>query len=100
MVVALVLCLTVSMIANIAMGFLWADDKVMIKQMGEHNRELWTQVNNLDESARFWMAAFKQSDLGFVTLCDNLRYVSISRRDERGRFCGRVTVGEIVRGEV
>ena len=100
MVIALVLCLTVSMIANIAMGFLWVDDKVMIKQLGEYNRELWSKVNHLDESARLWRTAFKQSDLDFDTLCDNLRYVSISRRDERGRFCGRVTAEQIVRGEV
>lgn len=100
MVVALVLCLIVSMIVNIAMGFLWAEDKVMIKQVCEYNRELWSKVNHLDESTRFWMAAFKQSNLDFVTLCDNLRNVSISKRDERGRFCGMVTVEQIVRGEV
>ena len=100
MVVALVLCLTVSMIVNIAMGFLLADDKVIIKQLGEYNRELWTQVNHSDESTRFWMAAFKQSNLDFVTLCNNLRNVSISKRDERGRFCGKVTAEQIVRGEV
>lgn len=100
MVIELVLCLTVSMIVNIAMGFCWADDKVMIKQLGEYNRELWSKVEKLSIASDFWMNSSNQNYTDFIKLCYRLSEYSISKRDERGRFCGRVTAEQIVRGEV
>ena len=100
MVVALALCLAVSIMVNIAMGFLWADDKVMIKQLGEHNRELADKINqHYDDTVRY-----DRKVTSLIDRLDKIRLtlegVSISKRDERGRFCGRVTSEQIMRGQL
>lgn len=100
MVVALVLCLTVSMIVNITLGFLWADDKVMIKQLGEYNRELADEIDSKSTGLIFWREMWMEEKARRDRLLCTMETFSISKRDERGRFCGKVTAEQIVRGEV
>lgn len=105
MVVALIAlggALAVSVFVNACFWVSRRKDKRLIRQMQEYNIRVGKEYDEAIDDIRASLDHVRGAYLGLLMSVRSLDFqnVSITKRDDKGRFCGRVTVQQILRGEI
>ena len=105
MVVALIVLggvLAVSVLANACLMVSRRKDKRLIRQMQEYNIRVDKEYDEAIDDLRASLDHVRREYHRLLKAIYNFdrKNVSITKRDDKGRFCGRVTVQQILRGEI
>ena len=105
MAVALIVlgsALTVSAFTNVCLVVSRRKDKRLIRQMQEYNIRVGKEYDEAIDDLRAILDHVRGEYHRLLKTIHNLDHknVSVTKRDDKGRFCGRVTVQQILRGEI